>query len=370
MAKHRIKREDLAVGQPLSVSAYDDDGNLMLKEGEVIGSDVERDALLERGIYYYGPARNAAENGPLAKVTAYPFEIIDEIYTELNFIFSRSAYDLRLPSKIVRLCTRLQTASEHDHDACLGMISFGHYYRYPVMHSIHTSLVCNTILMRLGWPPEQRIMPMAAAMTMNISMIGLQEKLCSQSRPLTAKQHEEIFNHPERSAEILQECGVSDEVWLQTIAQHHELLDGSGYPHAQTEEAITPPARVVALGDIYGAKISNRTYRKPILPTDVMRELFLNKSKCLDLTMSKILIKKLGLFPPGSFVELNNGEVGVVTRVGNDARHPVVCSVIKANGTAHAVPVVRDCTIKTFGIKKIITRNEARIEVNRYQLWG
>jgi HD-GYP domain-containing protein (c-di-GMP phosphodiesterase class II) len=211
---------------------------------------------------------------------------------------------------------------------------------------------------------------MAAALTMNISMIALQDKLYSFRHPLNEKQRSEILNHPERSVDMLEKCGVRDEVWLHTIIQHHELLDGSGYPQAEKESDITQPSRVITLGDLYGAKISNRSYRKPMLPTTALREIFTNQGQRIDPIMSKILIKNLGLYPPGSFVELGNGEIAVVTRVASDARYPVVCSVVGANGKRLAKPAVRDTSIKIFEIKKILTPDEARIEVNRYQLWG
>jgi HD-GYP domain-containing protein (c-di-GMP phosphodiesterase class II) len=211
---------------------------------------------------------------------------------------------------------------------------------------------------------------MAAAMTMNISMIDLQDKLYSQRAPLTESQKADIRNHPERSVDLLEKCGVTESLWLETIMQHHELLDGSGYPMSLKGTDIMEPSRVVTIGDMYGAKVSNRSYRKPVLPTDALRDLFLSDGQHIDLVLSKILIKNLGLFPPGTFVELNNGEIAVVTRVGNDARYPVVSSVVGANGKVLSKPAIRDCTTKIYSIKKVLTKNEAKIEVNRYQLWG
>jgi HD-GYP domain-containing protein (c-di-GMP phosphodiesterase class II) len=371
MARQLIKRDDIVIGKPLSFSIYDGDGKLLLTEGSVIRSVFQLNTLIERGIYFFGPGVPKKEEAdePIV-VKSYPFELIDEVYSDLKDILGRVIIDPKLPAKILKLCAKLQKASEYDHDACLGVISFDQSYKYPVMHSIHTALVCKTILKRLGWQPEQRLIPMAAAMTMNISMIELQDKLHSQSHPLTEEQRSEVLNHPEKSVDILKRCGVRDETWLNTIMQHHELLDGSGYPYAQKEKEIAQPSRIVTLGDIYGAKITGRAYRKPILATSALREIFLDKRQCTDASISKLLIRNLGIFPPGSFVELNNGEIAVVTHVGKDARYPVVSSVVRADGRAYARPIVRDSSQDEFGIKKIISKKEARIEVNRYQLWG
>jgi HD-GYP domain-containing protein (c-di-GMP phosphodiesterase class II) len=370
MAKRRLKKEDIAVGKPLFIDVFDDDGNLLLKEGSIIESGAQMQVLYDRGLYYYESRENEVEELPPLKVRTYPFEVIDEIYTGLNLMLGHSAVDPKLPSKIIKLCQMLQDACDNDPNACLGMLSFGHYYKYPIIHSIHTALVCRTILKRIGWPAEKRLLPMAAAMTMNISMIELQQKLYSQRAPLTEAQRADIKNHPERSVDLLEKCGVNDDVWLETIMQHHELLDGTGYPRSLKGADILEPSRIVTIGDVYGAKVSNRSYRRPILPTDALRELFQSDGQHIDLALSKILIKNLGLFPPGTFVELQNGEIAVVIRVGNDVRYPVVCSVVGVNGKVLARPAIRDCTIKGYAIKKVLTKNEARIEVNRYQLWG
>ena len=370
MVKQRIKHEEIVPGRPLPFSIYDDDGNLLLTEGAVIGSDLQLDTLVEKGLYCYRLSRARREDSPQTPVNAYPFETVDEIYAGLNLLLGGSAPNPGLPSRILKFCTKLQDASDHDNDACLGMISMGHYYKYPIMHSIHTALVCMTVLTRIGWQPEERLMPMAAAMTMNISMIELQDRLYSQRTPLTEMQRAEILSHPERSVDMLEKCGVRDEVWLNTIIQHHELLDGSGYPGARQEGDIAQTSRVVTLGDVYGARISNRSYRKSIMPTAVLRDFFVSKGQCLDSVMSKILIKNLGLYPPGSFVELANGEIAVVTRVGSDARHPVVCSVIMANGKKLTNPLFRNTANELFEIRKLLEKNELRIEINRQQLWG
>ncbi len=367
MDKNRIKPGDIIIGKPLPWNVFDDKGNLLLREGSVIESDFQFGALMERGLFYYGSGRHGRDS--LVRTRRIPFEIIDDIYTRLNLLLENNRPDPKLPSKIIRLCRILQNACEEDHNACLGIIPFGQDYKYPVIHSIHTALACHSISKGMGWSSEERLMPMAAALTMNIAMIDLQKTLYFQREPLSETQSVEVKTHPERSADFLEKCGVRDDAWLNAVFQHHELLDGSGYPMSLKGTDIVQLARIVTIGDMYSAKIANRAYRSSVLPAKALHHLFLSRES-VDAVMSRVLIKRLGLYPPGSFVELMNGEIAVVTHAGKDARFPVLHSVVKANGTAMAKPVLRDCTREEFAIKRLLSKNEARIEVNKYQLWG
>lgn len=367
MITKRVQTGDISVGEKLFWNVFDKKGNLLLREGCVIESKSQLLSLINRGLYYC-PVKKP-ERVEL-QIKKSPFEIIDDIYTRLDLILGCTEADQKIPSKILTLCHILQQACEQDLDACMGNMSFCKDYKYTVIHPIHTAVVCKIILKSLGWSAEERLMPMAAALTMNISMVDLQEKLHFQREPLTQQQRQKILSHPERSVDMLEKCGVRDEVWLNTVLQHHEFMDGSGYPNALKGNEIDQPARAVTIGDLYGAQTSDRTYRNSNLPTSALRKLFLNKDRRIDVSLLQILIKKFGLYPPGSFVELQNGEIAVVTHVGKDIRYPVLHSVVAGNGMSFAKPVFRNCAMEDFAIKRIIPQIDAKIEVNRYQLWG
>jgi|WetSurMetagenome_2_1015567.scaffolds.fasta_scaffold00314_16 hypothetical protein len=370
MGKRRIKSGDILVGKPLSWDVFNDKGELLLKKDAVIATEFQLKTLVREGLYFYTAQKQSgrAENPIVVKRS--PFEIIDDVYLQLSDIFKNTETNTKLPSRIIKLCAMLQAASEQDPNASLGIIFFNSDCRYSVIHSIETALISKTILDSLGVYPEDQLTPLAAALTMNITMIDLQEKLFSQKEPLTHEQKRQIREHPERAVSCLEKCGVSDRVWLDAVSQHHEYLNGKGYPKGLKGPEISMTARILSVVDTYCAKISNRSYRGPILPTMALRDLFVRKDNSLDAIISQILIKKLGMYPPGLFVELRNGEIAVVTHVGTDVRYPRLHSVVDAKGRRMTRPVIRDCTEEEYVIKKGITKAEARVEVNRFQLWG
>ena len=95
-----------------------------------------------------------------------------------------------------------------------------------------------------------------------------------QTGALTEDQRLMIDTHPLAGVELLQAAGVDDEVWLEAVLQHHERLDGSGYPSGLEGDAISPGARMLAIVDIYSAMVRPRAYREAIHARHALRSLF------------------------------------------------------------------------------------------------
>ena len=365
--KKRVQHGDIIIGKPLPWDAFDENDKLLLKEGLIIQSEFQLNALLKRGLYIHRTEDH--QFSEVEHLNRCPFEAFAETYDRLEIVFCRDKAEKDFSSGIRGIGKILQQYYQQDANASLAELLLCEKRKYPIIHSVHTALICEVTLQALGWPPEERLSTIAAALTMNIAMFQLQERLHSQKEPLSERQRQEIQNHPIRGLDILRGLGVTDQVWLDTVLGHHERLDGSGYPVAMKSDDISVPARVVAMGDLYCAKISSRAYRKPLLSSNALRNLFLETPQNIDGHIVKLLIKKVGMYPPGTFVELNNGEIAVVTQVGAEVQYPVLKSVVGISGTPRPMPIFRDCRMEEFRIKKIIDQSAIGIEVNRYILW-
>ena len=86
--------------------------------------------------------------------------------------------------------------------------------------------------------PIERATLVAAALTSDIGMREIQQALFEQTAPLSSEQKAIVSAHPNRSCELLQAAGVEDKRWLQAIEQHHERVDGTGYPKGLAGDAI------------------------------------------------------------------------------------------------------------------------------------
>ncbi|MCE5311737.1 MAG: hypothetical protein LLF86_01140, partial [Nitrospiraceae bacterium] len=334
------------------------------------GSDFQLSALLDRGLYSYGIAKEEYEIERASEDTRTPFDLIDKVYEQLeNYLYNPNPKQ-NFNEKIKKLCRLLQNACSKDTNAAIGTILLCTECNYPVVHSIHSAIVAEVVLKSLGWADEERMSVLAGALTMNIAMVRLQDTLHTQRTPLSEAQKTEIHDHPNKGTALLKQMYIDDNIWLDIVSQHHELLDGSGYHLKLKSDSISQPSRIVTLADIYCAKISSRAYREALLPNIVLKELFLKKEHCIDTEYAKLLVKKLGVYPPGTFVQLNSNETAVVIRVGKEAHCPVVQSIISSRGAVLTKPVERDTCHDGYQVNKVISRKEANVQINRSLLWG
>jgi putative nucleotidyltransferase with HDIG domain len=107
----------------------------------------------------------------------------------------------------------------------------------------------------------------------DIGKIGTRDSVLQKPGPLTASEFEEIKKHVTEGEEILQPLRREHPLVLQIVRNHHERVDGSGFPDGLRGGAIPMVARVVAVVDAFDAMTTNRSYRTPRAPNEAMHEL-------------------------------------------------------------------------------------------------
>jgi HD-GYP domain-containing protein (c-di-GMP phosphodiesterase class II) len=201
-------------------------------------------------------------------------------------------------------------------------------------------------------------------------MLHLQDQLQHRREPLTQAQRDEIHQHPQRGVEMLRGAGVTDGVWLDGVLHHHESLDGSGYPGGLREGEISACAQLIHLADLYAARVSARDYRPGKPPSQALREIFLSRGQSVNATLAAVLIKELGVYPPGTFVRLANGELALAIRRGAAPDAPIVQSLVGPRGNLYVIPIRRDCGKPGLAVKEIVPQAEVDVKINRNLLWG
>jgi HD-GYP domain-containing protein (c-di-GMP phosphodiesterase class II) len=137
--------------------------------------------------------------------------------------------------------------------------------------------------------------------------------------------HEEAFyrQHSAYGVELAKISGVFGPVALSIIADHHEFLDGSGWPAAKADPG--PAARIVALVNRYDRLCCPESpEREPMMPAEALARLFRVEAGKFDARFLNILIKLLGVYPPGTLVRLNDESLGLVVSPGKDSLRPTV----------------------------------------------
>lgn len=363
-----IRFEDIPLGEPLPWHVYDRDEVLLLRKGEIVHSHHQLDELRVDGLFI---PRNADEAPPPEPPKQSPFALLNHLPSAVERLFGRMSVEPNFKGRTHAVAKTVQEACAIDRDASLGWVFIGPECRYVIGHPIRAAIVCELVGLQLGWTEEERGVLLRAALTMNIGQLVLQHKLLQQKGSLTPQQKEEVRDHCARSHELLQKLEVTDAVWLETVLQHHERLDGSGYPRTLSGDAVSSHARLLAIADIYCALVTEHAHRRALLPNGALKELYLQRGKALDGAMVEQFIKVAGVYPPGTLVKLANGETAVVARHGTAPTAPIVHSVVSARGAALNVYPGRDCSEARYAIKEVLSHVRANVTINHKPgLWG
>lgn len=399
----RINHGEIILGKPLLFDCYDENGNFLLRKGQVINSERQLETLIVRG---FAPAVSsaAAGGGAPAEVSPpqennSPFRMLESCKDHVRTLFHKLKMSLGVeihgrvsyetlkqsyreavrnmeggkPSNfredVLNVCKGIQELCRSDADAALGSVHLDLVCHYTTIHPLHKAVLCELVGARAGFSRQERVSLLAAALTANLSILELQEILYAQKTPLEKTQAEMIRLHPQMSVEMLQELGVSDELWLQAILQHHERVDGSGYWRGLKGAGISRDAQLLALADIYSAMLKPRAYRDAVHAKEILRRLYLGRDKAVETPLVENFIKVLGIYPPGSLVKLQNNELAVVTRRSNVSSSPIVGSVVDAQGKPLTTPIRRDTEKQPFAICDVVPR-ERVIRIDTHSLWG
>ena len=359
---------EVQLGKPLPWAIFDAKRRTLLRKGMVIATPAQLALLADQAVYR---GDEAPHHTSIEERNAAPFFIIGEMMGRLSAILQAVAgrHPDFSPKRLDDLCIAMQVMCAEDADAALAAVHLDSDGKYAVRHLIHSALLVELVTCRLGYLPDDRQRLIAAALTANVGMLELQERLLKQE-DITPEQRQEINRHCEESVALLRKAGVQDEFLLEIVMQHHERIDGAGYPRGLRGGEIHEGARIIALADIYHAKISGRGHRSALLPTQALRQMLLGQGLGLDQELAEVFIKELGVYPPGGFVRLSNGDVAVVTHRGQDGISPRVGSIITPRGTVYPRPVPRDIKNKEWTIKEIVVRDDTFLLTDLLPLWG
>ncbi len=146
----------------------------------------------------------------------------------------------------------------------------------------------------------------------DIGMTQLPPELLDQAENLTKEQLRIIRAHPTMGSELVCRSKNIDFEILGIIENHHERMDGSGYPRGIQGAAIPLLARIAGLVDTYDAMITPRPYATARTSHEATQELLDCKGRQFQEALVEQFVQAIGLFPTGTMVELNTGEVGIV----------------------------------------------------------
>lgn len=166
---------------------------------------------------------------------------------------------------------------------------------------------------------DARLLGMAAVFH-DIGKIEISSKILLKKEPLTKQEQLHFEQHSEIGARMAREVGLPARIG-KVILQHHVHEDGSGYPKQITADKIDPIARIIALVNWYDNLCNPNDIAQAKTPYEALAQIYAHHRSKFDDMLVNRLIKSLGIYPPGSIVQLSNGLYGIVISV--NPNHPL-----------------------------------------------
>lgn len=185
---------------------------------------------------------------------------------------------------------------------------------YMGNHSLASSIWALVFGRHLGLDRESLSAVGLGGLLLDVGKTKLPEQLLQKEGKLTEVEWAHVQGHVEFGLEIIREASGIDSRVVDMVATHHERFDGTGYPKGWKANQIPVFGRIGGIVDSYSAMTSDKPYAKAISPYDAMREFKALSDKHFQAEMVEQFIQAVGIFPVGTLVELNTGEVGVVLK--------------------------------------------------------
>jgi HD-GYP domain-containing protein (c-di-GMP phosphodiesterase class II) len=381
-----IRADLLQVGTPIPFDVFDSTGRLLLRRGHVVESQQQLERLVKSGRYDPDSADAATHRaaGGAPRVVHEFSRLPSQIARNRVSIFDRltdaahaleDAISLQAPapeyeSRVRAAAASVRASCTLDSDAALAYVMIGGVPRYSLRHTINVAVLSSLLLTRLNHDPAKAESTIAAALTMNLSILDLQDTLVRQQEPLTSEQRSALRLHAAESAKVLRSHAIQDTTWLSAVEQHHEARDGSGYPAGLKEPDILREAQIVSVADRYCSLVSQRTYRPALSPRRAIKELHERAGGAIEPGLIGALIATVGLFPPGAYVRLANGETAIVVRRLLDPKHPVVYALHQDTTAPYETPKKRlTASHRDYEIASDVKPDAVRVKIVTDQLW-
>lgn len=203
---------------------------------------------------------------------------------------------------------------------------------YTAEHCLRVAIYAIAFARFIGMPEEDLEVVGLCGLLHDIGKVKVRSEVLNKPGALTDAETAEIRQHAELGYQLLQSHHSLEPIVSDVTLHHHERMDGRGYPNQLEEWQISRFARLIAIVDAYDAITSDRCYRKGLPASDALRILYRGRAEQFDAEMVEAFIRMLGIYPPGTLVELNTGEVGLIiaTHPGKKL-HPRVEILLNAN---------------------------------------
>ena len=184
---------------------------------------------------------------------------------------------------------------------------------YTYKHSVDVGTMAAILAKALG-ESDSFVRDIAVAgLLHDIGKENIPNEILNKPAALSIDEFEMIKTHPVHGYKLLMDSNNITEEMRQGVLNHHENVDGTGYPRALSGEQIGKMGKILSIVDVYDALVTKRPYKEAKTPAQAIEIMFTMSNK-FDIDYFRTFLSVINIYPNGSTIQLSNGQTGVVLR--------------------------------------------------------
>lgn len=319
----------LQAGMKLGKKIYNEDGIILLSENAEMSDAIIR-RLKTHGLDYVYVADPRTDDLVIPEMIEEETQrrALSEIRTNFRKWATPNVKNVSYPylgktfSGLIE--SILDDLSARD-DAMIMMMNMNSMDHYLYRHSLNVCVYTLQLGQFHGYTKEELTVLGLGALLHDIGKTKLPLELLTKPSRLTDEEFEMIKRHPELGFKMLKDEPGIPLLSAHCAYQHHEKMDGSGYPRGIRGSEIHEYARWIAITDAYDAMTTHRVYRKAMLPHQALEVLYTGCGHEYEKSKLELFRDRVAIYPIGMTVKLSTGDTGVVSKIhGHMPQRPVV----------------------------------------------
>ncbi|HAJ27874.1 MAG TPA: hypothetical protein DCG53_11650 [Syntrophus sp. (in: bacteria)] len=214
---------------------------------------------------------------------------------------------------------------------------------YYLSSPINTLVYGLKVAQRMGYSETKLIEFGLAALLHDIGMFRIPDSILNKAGRPSESEMDLIKSHPEFAVEIMAPFAATYPKMIRAVYEHQERANGQGYPRGLKGEEICDYAQIIGICDSYEAMTHHRPHKKPLLQADSIKELISSRANLFEPRITKMFLDEISMYPIGSYVRLNNRNIGrVVATNKTNPMKPVVNLIFDEKGIKMDPPRIVD----------------------------
>jgi putative nucleotidyltransferase with HDIG domain len=215
----------------------------------------------------------------------------------------------------IRLIEGLTPSFLADRESTLHLMTLQGQAERLYFHALNVAVLSLMVGHEVGLTERELLYLGAGALFHDVGKVQIEKRILKKPGALTRAEQAMIQRHPELGRDMVAPIREFPRPALEVIVQHHERMDGTGYPRGLAGEAIDRLARITAIADAYDNHCNRPDPADSYTPYQALSHMFSREQSRFDRELLSLFIRCLGVYPPGTVIQLSNGAIGMVVSV-------------------------------------------------------